>query len=53
MRFLCLYKPGEFLAAVVAGTAIFHAIGYYMHSGGHGTIPPDWDQYPRFLEMPL
>jgi len=32
-----------------AGTPILHTIGYYMHAGGHGTIPSDWDQYLKFL----
>jgi hypothetical protein len=36
-----------------AGTAIFHTIGYYMHAGGHGTIPSDWDQYLKFMQMHL
>jgi hypothetical protein len=36
-----------------AGTGIFHTIGYFMHTGGHGTIPSDWDQYLKFMEMHL
>ena len=32
---------------------ILHTIGYYMHAGGHGTIPSDWDQYLAFLRMHL
>jgi hypothetical protein len=36
-----------------AGTPILHTIGYYMHAGGHGTIPSDWDQYLGFLQMHL
>ena len=32
-----------------AGTPILHTIGYYMHSGGHGTIPSDWDQFLAFM----
>ncbi len=36
-----------------AGTPILHTIGYYMHAGGHGTIPSDWDQYLKFLQMNL
>jgi hypothetical protein len=36
-----------------AGTPILHTIGYYMHAGGHGTIPSDWDQYLAFLRMHL
>ena len=36
-----------------AGTPILHTLGYYMHEGGHGTIPSDWDIYLRFLQMHL
>lgn len=36
-----------------AGTPILHTIGYYMHAGGHGTLPGDWDQYLKFMEMHL
>jgi hypothetical protein len=35
------------------GQPILHTIGYYMHAGGHGTIPSDWDQFLKFLEMHL
>lgn len=36
-----------------AGTPIFHTIGYYMHAGGHGTLPGDWDQFLAFMKMNL
>ncbi len=36
-----------------AGTPILHTIGYYMHAGGHGTIPSDWDQFLAFMQMHL
>jgi hypothetical protein len=36
-----------------AGTAILHTLGYFMHSGGHGSMPSDWDQFFKFLEMHL
>ena len=36
-----------------AGEPILHDIGYYMHSGGHGALPADWDIYLKFLEMHL
>jgi hypothetical protein len=36
-----------------AGQPILHDIGYYMHAGGHGTIPSDWEQFLKFLEMHL
>jgi hypothetical protein len=36
-----------------AGQAILHDIGYYMHAGGHGTLPGDWDTFIQFLQMHL
>ena len=36
-----------------AGTAVIHTLGYYMHSGGHGTLPSDWAQFIRFLQTHL
>ena len=36
-----------------AGVPILHTIGYFMHAGGHGTIPSDWDQFLAFMQMHL
>jgi hypothetical protein len=36
-----------------AGQPILHTIGYYMHSGGHGTLPSDWDVFLKFMRMHL
>ena len=36
-----------------AGVAIMHTLAYYMHAGGHGTLPADWVQFLKFLEMQL
>jgi hypothetical protein len=36
-----------------AGQPILHTIGYYMHAGGHGTLPGDWEIFQKFLEMHL
>ncbi|MGA2329330.1 MAG: acetylxylan esterase [Bryobacteraceae bacterium] len=36
-----------------AGTPVLHTMGYYMHAGGHGTMPADWDQFLKFMEMHL
>ena len=36
-----------------AGSPILHSIGYFMHAGGHGTIPSDWDQFMAFMQMHL
>jgi hypothetical protein len=32
---------------------ILHDIGYYMHDGGHGMVPSDWNVYLDFLKMHL
>ena len=34
-----------------AGETIMHTIGYHMHAGGHGTIPSDWNEFLKFMEM--
>jgi hypothetical protein len=36
-----------------AGQPIMHTIGYHMHAGKHGTIPSDWDQFLKFMQMHL
>jgi hypothetical protein len=36
-----------------AGTPILHTLGYFMHPGGHGMIPSDWEQFFKFMEMHL
>lgn len=35
------------------GEGILHDLGYYMHDGGHGTVPSDFDVYIRFVKMHL
>jgi len=32
---------------------ILHDLAYYMHDGGHGMVPSDWDIYIEFLKMHL
>lgn len=36
-----------------AGTPILHDLGYYMHDGGHGMVPSDWNIYLEFMKMHL
>lgn len=31
----------------------YNTLGYYMHVGGHGTVPSDWDIYMEFLKQHL
>jgi len=32
---------------------VLHDIGYYMHDGGHGMVPGDWEVYVEFLTAHL
>ena len=32
---------------------ILHDLSYYMHDGGHGMVPTDWNVYVDFLKMHL
>jgi hypothetical protein len=36
-----------------AGTLVLHTLAYYMHSGGHGTLPADWKVFLQFLKTEL
>lgn len=36
-----------------AGTPILNTLGYFMHAGGHGSLPSDWVQFFKFMEMYL
>jgi hypothetical protein len=36
-----------------AGSPVMHTLGYFMHAGGHGTLPTDWKQFLIFLQMHL
>lgn len=36
-----------------AGVPIFHTLGYFMHAGGHGMIPSDWELVLKFMQMHL
>ncbi|HYI91937.1 MAG TPA: acetylxylan esterase [Bryobacteraceae bacterium] len=35
------------------GEPILHDVGYYMHDGGHGTVPGDFEVYIDFMKMHL
>lgn len=35
------------------GVPILHTLAYYMHKGGHGMVPTDWNIYLEFLKMHL
>jgi hypothetical protein len=36
-----------------AGQPVLTTLGYYMHAGGHGMIPPDWDVFLQFMKVHL
>jgi hypothetical protein len=36
-----------------AGKFVGDTLGYYMHAGGHGTVPSDWDVYLKFMTTHL
>jgi hypothetical protein len=36
-----------------AGTPLLNTLGYFMHAGGHGMMPSDWQQIFKFLELHL
>lgn len=31
------------------GEAVLHDLGYFMHDGGHGNVPADFEVYVRFI----
>ncbi len=33
--------------------AVLNTLGYVMHKGGHGPLPPDWDVFLQFCEKHL
>ncbi|MGH9407358.1 MAG: acetylxylan esterase [Terriglobia bacterium] len=35
------------------GKPILHTLGYYMHDGGHGVLPADWNVFLEFMELYL
>ena len=36
-----------------AGQFVGDTLGYYMHDGGHGMVPSDWDVFLKFLKTHL
>jgi hypothetical protein len=36
-----------------AGQAVGQTLSYFMHAGGHGSIPSDWDQFFKFMQQHL
>ena len=46
-------KGLETVQIPMAGEPVFNTLGYYMHAGGHGMVPSDWDIYLKFMKMHL
>ena len=36
-----------------AGQPLLDTLSYFMHSGGHGALPSDWDVFLKFLDTHL
>jgi hypothetical protein len=36
-----------------AGQFVGDTLGFYMHDGGHGTVPSDWDVFLKFMKTHL
>jgi hypothetical protein len=36
-----------------AGEPVWGTLSYYMHEGGHGTLPSDWEIFMEFLKTHL
>ena len=36
-----------------AGNLVGDTLAYYMHAGGHGMVPSDWDVFLQFMEKHL
>jgi hypothetical protein len=52
--FKLLGKDGiDVVQMPAAGESILHTLGYFMHAGGHGMLPSDWEQFFQFIEMHL
>ena len=43
----------ETIVMPAAGQPILNPLGYYMHSGGHGTVPADWNIFISFIKKYL
>ena len=52
--FKLLGKDGVDIAQMPQpGDLILHTLGYFMHAGGHGMLPSDWEQLFKFMEKYL
>ncbi|GAA4737242.1 alpha/beta hydrolase family protein [Flavisolibacter ginsenosidimutans] len=45
--------PGTTVMPQPGDQSLLNTLGYYMHAGGHGTVPSDWAVYMTFLKKYL
>jgi len=45
--------PGTDVMPNAGNESLLNTLGYYMHAGGHGTIPSDWAVFMTFLKKYL
>lgn len=45
--------PGNDIMPKPGDRSMLNPLGYFMHAGGHGTIPSDWDVYLEFMKKYL
>jgi len=45
--------PGTDVMPKAGDQSLLNTLGYYMHSGGHGTIPSDWGVFITYLKKYL
>ncbi len=45
--------PGTDVMPKAGDESLLNTLGYYMHAGGHGTIPTDWAVFMTFLKKYL
>jgi len=45
--------PGTTVMPQAGDQSLLNTLGYYMHAGGHGTVPSDWVVYMTYLKKYL
>jgi hypothetical protein len=45
--------PGTTVMPEAGDQSLLNTLGYYMHAGGHGTIPSDWGVFVEYLKKYL
>jgi hypothetical protein len=45
--------PGTDVMPAAGDTSLLNTLGYYMHKGGHGTVPSDWPIFVSYMKKYL